>query len=82
MPVTIRLSPDDKIDIPEKNTFDAATWDVDKWREQHPVDYINAVKVLNCFSKESRLKAFKEIFKVTRLYLPEILYKYYFHLHR
>ena len=77
MPVTIRLSPDDKIDIPEKNTFDEATWDVDKWREQHPVDYINAVKVLNCFPEESRLNAFREIFKVTRLYLPEILYKYY-----
>ncbi len=41
------------------------------------MDYIKAVKLINSFPNEDKLKIFNQIWDITRLYLPKILYKFY-----
>ncbi len=73
----IKLSPYDKIEIDMENKLETNEFDIDKWLEQYPPDYIKSVKILNNFPRDLKLFAFKHIFKIFRCYLPDVLYKYY-----
>ncbi|TGA96344.1 DUF2971 domain-containing protein [Sporolactobacillus shoreae] len=50
-------------------------FDIKKWRAERPMDYKLAMNIINQAS--SKNKAFQIIYQVTRLYLPNILYKYF-----
>ncbi len=73
----MRLSPDDKLNMHEYKPIESSTWNQEQWSKESPMDYIKAVKVINSFPVEIRQEIFKQIFTITRLYLPEILYKFH-----
>ena len=60
--------------IPEK-PIDEKNFDIEKWRMDHPMDYLKAMFFINTSSNKNEV--FKTIYKVTRLYIPDILFKYY-----
>ncbi len=60
--------------IPE-NPIDEKDFDIEKWRIDNPMDYLKAMLLINTSSNKSEV--FKTIYKVTRLYIPDILFKYY-----
>ena len=60
-----------------KEPPDPKTWDKEIWLENNPVDYIQSVKIINCFPNGCSRFAFEPIYKISRLYLPDILYKFY-----
>lgn len=65
---------DIKYSIPEESISEE-DFDIEKWRSENPMDYIKAIFLINKASNKSEI--FKAIYKVTRLYLPDTLYKYY-----
>ncbi|WP_028829430.1 DUF2971 domain-containing protein [Proteocatella sphenisci] len=60
--------------IPEK-PIDEKDFDIEKWRIDNPIDYLKAIYLINTSSNKNEV--FNEIYKITRLYIPEILFKYY-----
>ncbi|MDD7795896.1 hypothetical protein [Clostridium sp. 'White wine YQ'] len=52
------------------------TFDVEKYRKENPMDYIKAIE----FIKENPTNGdvMKALYDITRLHIPDILYKYYF----
>ena len=59
-------------------SVDEENWDLEKWRKEHPMDYFKALHILN-MSDNSIVKAevFKAIYRVIRMHIPDVLYKYY-----
>lgn len=49
--------------------------DLENFRKQTPMDYIKAINLINNYS--NKIEIFKEIYKITRLYIPDSIYKYY-----
>ncbi|MGM0898278.1 MAG: DUF2971 domain-containing protein [Bacillota bacterium] len=49
--------------------------EVYRYREEHPMDYIKVLELLNKFSKEPEI--FNDIYKVIKIHVPDIIYKYY-----
>ncbi|MGN0786958.1 MAG: DUF2971 domain-containing protein [Christensenellales bacterium] len=64
-------------DLPTE-VVDEENWDLEKWRKEHPMDYFKALHILN-MSDDSIVKAevFKAIYRVIRMHIPDVLYKYY-----
>ena len=60
--------------IPEK-PIDEENFDIEKWRVDNPMDYLKAMLLINTSSNKNEV--FKTIYKVTRLYIPDILFKYF-----
>lgn len=58
-----------EIEIDEKN------FDIKKWRIDNPIDYIKAMFLINTSSNKNEV--FNTIYRVTRLYIPDTLFKYY-----
>lgn len=58
--------------IPEK-PIDEKDFDIEKWRVDNPMDYLKAMFLINTSSNKNEV--FKTIYKVTRLYIPDTLYK-------
>ena len=53
-------------------------WDLEKWRKETPMDYFKMLYVLNMTDNSVvQAEVFKAIYKVIRLYIPDVLYKYY-----
>lgn len=50
-------------------------FDVIKWRAENPMDYIKAMDIIN--QSSNKADVFKWIYRVTRLHIPDKLYKYY-----
>jgi len=73
----IRLSVKEKVNILEQNNIEYDTRDKEQWLKDNPMDYVKAVKILNSFPVEVRHEVFRQIFSITRLFLPETLYKFY-----
>ncbi len=68
---------DMSFDLP-KEPVDEENWDLEKWRKENPMDYFKALYILNMDNNsEVKAEVFKAIYKVTRLHIPDILYKYY-----
>jgi len=62
--------PTEKID--EKN------WNVEEWRKKYPMDYYKALRILSEANNGSAAtEMFKAIYQITRLHVPEVLFKYY-----
>ena len=64
-------------DLPTE-AVDEENWNLEKWRKEHPMDYFKALHILN-MSDDSIVKAevFKAIYRVIRMHIPDVLYKYY-----
>ena len=67
---------DYKLEIPDRDPVSEENFDIETWREENPIDYL---KALHLIAKQHSIQkfAFDTIFKVLKLYLPNILYKYY-----
>ncbi len=53
-------------------------FDLEAWRKENPMDYLKAAFLLNqAIAPAVQAEVFKTIFQVTRLYIPNILYKYF-----
>lgn len=62
--------------IPEQ-PIDEKNFDIEKWRSETPMDYLKAMYIMNIADGISKDVIFKEVYKITRLYIPDVLYKYY-----
>jgi len=60
--------------VPERE-IDEENFDVEKWRIESPMDYLKAMFLIN--TSLNKNEVFKNIYQVTRLYIPETLFKYY-----
>lgn len=50
-------------------------FDIEKYRVEQPMDYIKAMKlIMSCSNKND---VFKAIYQITRLHIPNMLFKYY-----
>ena len=56
---------------------DEKNFNIEKWREENPVDYFKCIYLLEQMPGVAKDVAFQSIYKVMRLYLPDTLYKYY-----
>lgn len=65
---------DIKCEIP-KEVIDEKDFDIEKWRLENPMDYFKAMYLIN--TSLNKDEVFMSIYKVTRLYIPDILFKYY-----
>lgn len=73
-----------KFDITE-SVSDEKNWDQEKWRRENPMDYLKALYLIMSSGdwvpgvpREVAMQtAFQSIYKVTRLHIPEVLYKFY-----
>lgn len=60
--------------IPEIE-IDEENFDIEKWRIENPMDYLKAMFLINTSSNKNEV--FKTLYQVTRLYIPDTLFKYY-----
>ncbi|NMA50063.1 MAG: DUF2971 domain-containing protein [Tissierellia bacterium] len=68
---------DIKYKIP-KEPINEQDFDIEKWRIENPMDYLKAMDLINKSNISSvKNEVFKTIYKVTRLYIPDKLFKYY-----
>ena len=66
------------IQLPKKELIDAKDFDKEKWRKENPMDYLKAARILTMSNEPAVTnEVFKRIFQITRLYIPDTLYKYY-----
>ena len=69
----------------EGKEIDEKNFDINKWRSENPVDYFKALSIILSAPNEMPLMpreiviktAFEVIYKTYRLYIPNVLYKYY-----
>lgn len=52
-------------------------FDIEKWRHNHPMDYLKAIYLLYMTEGIVKNVTFDAIYRVTRLHIPDVLYKYY-----
>jgi hypothetical protein len=50
-------------------------FDLEKWRAENPMDYILAMNLINQASNKNEV--FMTIYKITRLHLPDVLFKFF-----
>jgi hypothetical protein len=50
-------------------------FDIEKWRRDHPMDYIKGLNLINCFQGVQDT-VFREITEIARLHVPDMLFKY------
>lgn len=50
-------------------------FDIEKWRRENPMDYLKAIYLIN--KSSNRNEVFRCIYSITRLHIPDTLYKYY-----
>lgn len=72
-----------KFNMPDA-IVDEKNWDKEKWKKENPMDYLKAVHLI-LSSRDwvqgvptaiAMQTAFEAIYRVTRLYIPEVLYKF------
>lgn len=56
---------------------DEKNFDVEKWRKENPVDYFKYLYILEQQQEIAKDATFQAIYKVIRMYIPDVLYKYY-----
>ncbi len=67
---------DIKFTIPEES-LNQENFNIEKWRSDNPMDYLKAMYIMNMADGVAKDVVFNEIYKITRLYIPDVLYKYY-----
>ncbi len=50
-------------------------FDVEKWRTENPMDYLKAMNII--VASKNKNEVFRWIYDVTRLHIPNVLYKFY-----
>lgn len=60
--------------ITGKEGFVLEKFDLEKWRNENPMDYILAMDLIN--QAQNKNEVFKIIYKITRLHLPDVLFKF------
>lgn len=60
--------------VPEKE-LDEGNFNFERWRIEKPMDYLKAMYLINTSSNKNEV--FNTIYQITRLYIPETLFKYY-----
>ena len=64
-------------DFPNR-PVDEENWDLETWRKNQPMDYYKAIYMLQQTTDINEQNIlFRAIYKVTRLYIPDVLYKYF-----
>lgn len=64
-------------DLPTE-PIDEKNWNLEKWREENPMDYFKAMYILNLANHSvAKAEIFKTIYRIVRLHIPDTLYKYY-----
>lgn len=58
-----------------KELVDEKDIDIERWRSENPVDYLKIMHLINSIPDKNI--AFKSIYSIMQLYVPETLYKYY-----
>lgn len=69
----------------ENSIIDEKKWNKEKWRHENPMDYFKAVYLMQSMGKQVQEEMrqytehtiFEQIYKVTRMYIPDTLYKFY-----
>ena len=57
---------------------DDGNWNIETWRKDFPMDYLKAIYILNMATNGIvQSEVFKAIYRITRLHIPNTLYKYY-----
>lgn len=68
---------DIRFDMP-KEPVDEKDFDVEKWRKENPMDYLKAMYIISTATNAIvKNEIFKTIYQVTRLHIPDTLFKYY-----
>lgn len=58
--------------------IDTNSWNIEEWKKKYPMDYYKALSILSeATNGIVATELFKKIYQVTRLHVPEVLYKYY-----
>lgn len=58
--------------------IDEKDWDLEEWKQKYPMDYYKALRILSEASNGVvATKIFKTIYQITRLHVPDVLFKYY-----
>lgn len=53
------------------------SFDIEKWRQETPMDYFKAMYIMNKADGICKDIIFQEIYKITRLYILDVLYKFF-----
>lgn len=56
---------------------DEIDFDIKRWRKENPMDYLKAFWLVNKSDPSCRDDVFQNIYRITRLYIPDVLYKFY-----
>ncbi|MBU3227798.1 DUF2971 domain-containing protein [Clostridium algidicarnis] len=57
-----------------EGSFLEMEFNLEKWRAENPMDYLLAMNLINQSSNKNEV--FMKIYKITRLHLPDVLFKY------
>lgn len=58
--------------------IDEKNWNIEEWKKKYPMDYYKAMRILSEATDGIVVaELFKTIYQITRLHVPEVLYKYY-----
>ncbi len=60
--------------IPDES-INEEDFDIEKWRIENPMDYLKAIFLINKATNKNEV--FKIIYRVSRLHIPDTLFKYY-----
>ena len=65
------------IEMPTEE-IDEKDWNLEEWKQKYPMDYYKALRILSEASNGVvATKIFKTIYQITRLHVPDVLFKYY-----
>lgn len=57
---------------------DEENWNIETWRKEYPIDYFKVMYMLNQYEEGiAKAEAFEAVYRILRLYVPDVLYKYY-----
>lgn len=64
--------------LPNRKPVDAKDFDIEKWRQENPMDYLVAARLLmNYNNPDEQDIVFQMLWQVAQLHIPGTLYKYY-----
>ena len=65
------------LEVPTES-IDEKNWNLEEWRKKYPMDYYKALRILSEANNGMvATEMFKVIYQITRLHIPEVLFKYY-----
>ena len=53
---------------------DEQNFDIENWRLENPIDYFKFMYIISCSTNKNEV--FKQLYKISRLYIPDVLFKY------